>query len=608
MPPKKGNKMSLNDFLADEATGSWADDVDDLPISSQPRYPGDSNRRGGDYLASMPDRADRDRMAAGGDRPLATPYTGAGAGGASFDRGAAGPPRQDVPLPDKPPFTAFLGSLSFDVSEGDVADFFAPHNTVSVRIVTDRDGRPKGFGYVEFETLDALKDALAKSGASLAGRPVRVGVAEPPKSTSDRPGFGPSVAEEASQWRRAGPLPPSANDGPSSRPGMGGRERSSQRGFAGPEGSAGGPSGFDNMEVGAGGRSGFGTKYQASPAGAGAGRDGLSPRGPPREPREPLEPSKGEVASDWRTGKPMEARTSRPGGFRSGSARFGGEGQQEEGGAASGSRNTSATDVDEKYSSQERMGFGSKHVPTPESPSGQRGGRGSFERRGSGTGAGAGASSAAAAGGDSAENWRSARGNKGATSPLSGHAQAAGAPAPAMERKKLDLKPRSTSSSDKPAGSTSESSPSSSKASPFGNARPVDQSSRQKAIEERLEKERQERAAEEAARKAEKEKAVKDAPTGPRADREKQSEQPQPSNATNNATAATTAAATGPKATPPTGAWGGGRVASGALAAKQQKEREEKEAALAKENKTTNGAASVEEVTSGVEKSAITNE
>lgn len=35
MPPKKGNKMSLNDFLADETTGSWADDVDDLPIARE---------------------------------------------------------------------------------------------------------------------------------------------------------------------------------------------------------------------------------------------------------------------------------------------------------------------------------------------------------------------------------------------------------------------------------------------------------------------------------------------------------------------------------------------------------------------------------------------
>jgi RNA recognition motif len=33
-----------------------------------------------------------------------------------------------------------------------------------VKIISDRDGKPKGFGYVEFVELDGLKDALAKSG------------------------------------------------------------------------------------------------------------------------------------------------------------------------------------------------------------------------------------------------------------------------------------------------------------------------------------------------------------------------------------------------------------------------------------------------------------
>lgn len=64
----------------------------------------------------MPDRVDRDRAYAA-DRP----------------------PRVDVPLPDKPPYTAFLGSLSFDVTEGDIADFFSPHKVSLV-------GRP----YVRF--------------------------------------------------------------------------------------------------------------------------------------------------------------------------------------------------------------------------------------------------------------------------------------------------------------------------------------------------------------------------------------------------------------------------------------------------------------------------
>ncbi len=69
-----------------------------------------------------------------------------------------------------------------------------------MKIIKDRDEKPKGFGYVEFADLDALKDALAKTGSvsklqdiyrpsltksrtiqSLAGRGVRVSVAEPRK-------------------------------------------------------------------------------------------------------------------------------------------------------------------------------------------------------------------------------------------------------------------------------------------------------------------------------------------------------------------------------------------------------------------------------------------
>lgn len=456
---------------------------------------------------------------------------------------------------------------------------------VTVRIVADRDGKPKGFGYIEFESLDALKDALSRSGAPLAGRPVRVGVAEPPKSTGDRPGFGPSAAEEASQWRRAGPLPPSSNDGPSSRPGMGSRERSTG-GFGGPRD---GPSGFDNMEVGAGGRSGFGSKFQSSPSGPGAqGRAGPPP------PREPLEPSKGEVASDWRTGKPMEGRPSRPA--------FQGRGG-EEGSSRSPSfrQHREATDVDEKYAGQERMGFGSKFVATPpDSPSTGRGPGG--QRRGSGQQHGG-----AGGAGDSADTWRSARsGGKpaGATSPLGGNASAS--PAPPAERKKLDLKPRGSSTTTE--ATTAAEAATSSRASPFGNAKPVDSSEREKAIEERIRKEREQRAAEEAARRAEREKATKDAPSGPRADRAKAAsagvtgEAKSTANDGNKdipattevspapaAAAAAAAASSTPKSPPPTGAWGGGRAASGALAAKQQQE------------KATNGDTSTADLAKGVE-------
>jgi len=51
--------------------------------------------------------------------------------------------------------------------------------TKSIKIIKDRDDRPKGFGYIEFATLDGLKDALERSGQNFASRIVRVSVAEP---------------------------------------------------------------------------------------------------------------------------------------------------------------------------------------------------------------------------------------------------------------------------------------------------------------------------------------------------------------------------------------------------------------------------------------------
>jgi RNA recognition motif-containing protein len=36
--------------------------------------------------------------------------------------------------------------------------------TKSIKIIKDRDERPKGFGYIEFEELDGLKDAISRSG------------------------------------------------------------------------------------------------------------------------------------------------------------------------------------------------------------------------------------------------------------------------------------------------------------------------------------------------------------------------------------------------------------------------------------------------------------
>lgn len=98
-------------------------------------------------------------------------------------------PRDQLPLPSKPPYTAHLGNLSFDVTQADIQDFFAACGVSNVRLVEDKlDRKPKGFGYVEFASLDGLKKALDLNGNQFQGRNVRISIAEPRKSA-----FSPEV-------------------------------------------------------------------------------------------------------------------------------------------------------------------------------------------------------------------------------------------------------------------------------------------------------------------------------------------------------------------------------------------------------------------------------
>lgn len=71
-------------------------------------------------------------------------------------------------LPDRPPFTAFIGNLAFSIKEPDqlkyaimdaVEDQLGEKiNVIEGRVATDRrDGKHRGFGYVEVETLDEVR-------------------------------------------------------------------------------------------------------------------------------------------------------------------------------------------------------------------------------------------------------------------------------------------------------------------------------------------------------------------------------------------------------------------------------------------------------------------
>jgi hypothetical protein len=80
----------------------------------------------------------------------------------------APPPEKVYDFPTRPPFTAFVGNIAYSVDEGeklmaglsDVANDRLGEgkvNVISGRVATDRNGRHRGFGYVELETLDQVR-------------------------------------------------------------------------------------------------------------------------------------------------------------------------------------------------------------------------------------------------------------------------------------------------------------------------------------------------------------------------------------------------------------------------------------------------------------------
>ena len=78
--------------------------------------------------------------------------------------------------------TIFVANLPFDVNEDAVADAFGQHGSVlGVRLPTDMTtGNPKGFGYVQFGSVDEAKVVFEKmTGAVILGRPVRLDYSTP---------------------------------------------------------------------------------------------------------------------------------------------------------------------------------------------------------------------------------------------------------------------------------------------------------------------------------------------------------------------------------------------------------------------------------------------
>ncbi|KAG0066636.1 hypothetical protein BGZ89_007067 [Linnemannia elongata] len=214
---KKVTKMALSDFLSDPSTGSWADEMDDLPSAPAAVSQGDNFRSGGF-----------------GDDRGGRGFSSRGGFGDREERESRYPARTPVELPTRPPYTIHLGNIAFDTTDADVEGFFNESKVTSIRIMKDFEDKPKGFGYVEFDSLDSLKKALERNQQSLCGRNVRVSVAEPPREREVR------EDRTAGEWRRAEPVAPPA--------GRFGNDRYADRGDRAPRGDREFGSRFNNSE------------------------------------------------------------------------------------------------------------------------------------------------------------------------------------------------------------------------------------------------------------------------------------------------------------------------------------------------------------------------
>ncbi|CAM9625261.1 unnamed protein product [Lampetra planeri] len=173
--PKKGKTVSLNDFLAEDATAgsvfvppvrpvNWADETEDFEGEVSTAWPADD----GVYKPSV-------------DRALLP----------TAPRAARAPSVDMARLPAKPPYTAFLGNLPYDVTEESIFKFFTGLQVSAVRLPREASNsdRLKGFGYAEFDDIESLMRALALNDEMLRNRRVRVDIADQTQDRDDRGGL-----------------------------------------------------------------------------------------------------------------------------------------------------------------------------------------------------------------------------------------------------------------------------------------------------------------------------------------------------------------------------------------------------------------------------------
>ena len=180
--PGRRKKESKTFALGSETFLNWADDNpsdEEQPIQ-------DEGKKGGKREPRWGGGGDDWRTNVGGDSGGNGGWRGGGG-----DRGES--KGEERTWPNKAPFTAFVGSLPFDTTTEQLKNLF--DGSTSARIMKGS-GESKGYGYVEFETLEFLKVAVGRDGESFGGRKLRIDVTEPKEG-----GKGSNFNAFAEDWR-----------------------------------------------------------------------------------------------------------------------------------------------------------------------------------------------------------------------------------------------------------------------------------------------------------------------------------------------------------------------------------------------------------------------
>lgn len=89
----------------------------------------------------------------------------------------------------------YVGNLPYSITKARLEEVFSPFGTISeCSVISDKfSGRSKGFGFVEFESDDAARQAIEKlNGTDLDGRNIIVNEARPKEERpmgGDRGGY-----------------------------------------------------------------------------------------------------------------------------------------------------------------------------------------------------------------------------------------------------------------------------------------------------------------------------------------------------------------------------------------------------------------------------------